>query len=73
MTITKRIKRFITEVVAAAMAEPDEILTEQLCTAEYTDQILTDDYCCVVDYATLMGIAIPLALRGAINPSREAS
>ena len=73
MTITKRIQRFITEVAEAAMAEPEryEILAKTECIAEYTDQIASDDYRCVVNYASDKGIAIPMALRGAI--AQEAS
>ena len=68
MTITERIKRFITEVADAAMAEPEryEMLTREECIEEYTEQIVSDDYWCVVNYAVDKGIAIPMDLRGAI-------
>lgn len=73
MKIDEIIKRFISEVAKAAMDEPerDDMLTTEECLAEYTDQIVSDDYYCVVNYAASKGIAIPMALRGAI--AQEAS
>ena len=64
MTITRRIKQFINEVATAAINEPESDVTEEECLEEYTDQILHDDYECVVHYAESKGIKIPRALKG---------
>lgn len=48
MTITRRIKQFINEVVTAATNESESDVTMEECINEYTDQILSNDYECVV-------------------------
>lgn len=70
MTITKRINQFIKEAAALAMQkETDEPLglTMEQCIAEYTAQILEDDYYCVVNWAHSEGITIPVKLRSVID------
>ena len=63
MTITRRIKQFINEVTTAAINEPESDVTMQECIEEYTDQILSNNYECVVYYAESKGIKIPCALK----------
>lgn len=63
MEMTRRIKQFINEVARIATQEPEAIVTFDECIAEYTDQIINNDYCCVVYYAMDKGIKIPRALR----------
>lgn len=69
MTVTKRIQRFINEVADVAMEEPerDKSLTREQALEEYTAQISEDDFYCVVNYAKLKGVEIPIALRGAVD------
>lgn len=62
MTITRRIKQFISEVATMATHEPESDVTMKECINEYTDQILTDDFACVVYYAEFKGIKIPPCL-----------
>lgn len=66
MTITKRIKDFIKEVAAIAA---DESTSFDECVAEYTAQILENDFYCVVNYANLKGVKIPRALKSAVDPN----
>lgn len=63
MTITRRIKHFINEVATAATNEPESDVTMEECINEYTDQILHDDFECVIYYAESKGIKIPRALK----------
>lgn len=63
MTITRRIKQFINEVATAATNEPESDVTMEECINEYTDQILSNDFECVVYYAKSKGIKIPRALK----------
>lgn len=67
MTMTRRLKEFVKEVARKAASEEDSIVSYDECVAEYTDQIVSDDYLCVVSYADSKGIAIPRALRGALE------
>lgn len=70
MTLTKRLNQFVREVAMLAVSEleVDKDLTAQKCIEEYTDQISSDDYYCVVNYANSRGVKIPVALRAAIDP-----
>ena len=67
MTLTRRIKQFVKEVAKTAVSEEPSAVTYEECVAEYTDQIVSDDFRCVVWYADFKGIAIPRALRGALK------
>lgn len=67
MTMTKRLKEFVKEVARKAISEEDSAVTYDECVTEYTDQIVSNDYSCVVAYADSKGIAIPRALRGALK------
>lgn len=64
MKITRRLQQFIKETAMMAMNEPekDETLTFDDCVKEYTDQIVSDDYECVVTYAENKKIKIPRVL-----------
>lgn len=63
MIITRRIKQFINEVATAAINEPESDVTIEECITEYTDQILHDDFECVVYYGESKGIKIPRSLK----------
>ena len=67
MTMTRRLKEFVKEVARKAASGEDSIVSYDECVAEYTDQIVGDDYSCVVAYADSEGIAIPRALKGALK------
>lgn len=67
MIITRRLKEFAKEVARVATAEENSSFSYDECIAEYTDQIVNDDYSCLVAYAESEGIAIPRALRGALK------
>lgn len=67
MTITRRLKDFVKEVARTATADEEAAVTYDECIAEYIDQIVNDDYTCVVAYANSEGITIPRALRGALK------
>lgn len=67
ITITEKIKNFIITTAKAAVAENLDITMEQ-CTAEYTSQILENDYYNVVNWANWMGIAVPDELNWIIDP-----
>ena len=68
MKITKRLNQFIKEVAETAMTEEgNSDITFDQCIAEYTDQIISDDYFSVVCYANYKGITIPRALRSALK------
>lgn len=66
MILTKRIEQFIKETASLATTEsPDLAMNE--CIAEYTNQILEDDYYNVVNWANWKGIKIPMKLRNVID------
>lgn len=67
MIITKRIKQFIVEASSLAIKE-DSSLTLEECIAEYTSQILEDDYYSIVNWANWKGIKISMKLRTVIDP-----
>ena len=67
MEMTRRLKDFVREVAKVAASEKDSDVTYDECIAEYTDQIVTDDYFSVVCYADYKGITIPRALKGVLN------
>lgn len=69
MTITRRLQQFIKETATRAMKEPerDPDLTLDDFVKEYTDQIVSDDYVCLVTYADNVGIKIPRALHSALG------
>lgn len=67
MKITKRLNEFIKEVANAASGENNSPFSFSECVNEYTDQIETDDYLCVVTYADSIGIKIPRALKGILK------
>lgn len=66
MILTKRIEQFIKETASLATTE-DPLLTMDECIAEYTNQILEDDYYNVVNWANWKGIKIPVKLRNVID------
>lgn len=70
MTLTRRLNQFVREVAMSAVSklESNKDFTTEKCIEEYTDQISSDDYYSVVNYANSRGIKIPLALRNAIDP-----
>ena len=67
MTVTRRLREFIKEVARVAIASEEAGVTYDECVAEYTDQIVNNDYVCVVTYADSEGITIPRALKGALK------
>lgn len=66
-TITEEIKSFIETVAKKAVAECLEMTMEQYM-AEYTSQILENDYYGVVNWANWKGIQVPDELRWIIDP-----
>ena len=66
MQLTRRLKQFVNEVAEMAISEGDADVTREEFVEEYVDQIISDDFACVVTYAAFAGIAIPKALRGAL-------
>ena len=68
MILTKRIEQFIKETAVLATTEDPE-LTMKECIAEYTSQVLEDDYYNVVNWANWKGIKIPMKLRNVIDPT----
>lgn len=66
MNLTRRLKQFVNEVADAAVSGDGIDVTREECVAEYTDQIVNDDFFSVVCYAHSLGIKIPVALRGAL-------
>lgn len=66
MQLTKRLKQFVNEVAEMAISEGDADVTREECVAEYVDQIINNDFACVVTYATSAGVVIPRALRSAL-------
>lgn len=67
MEMTRRLKDFVREVAKVATSEKDSDVTYDECIAEYTDQIVTDDYFSVVCYADYKGIKIPRMLKGILK------
>ena len=67
MTLTRRLKNFVKEVAEVATSEDPSDVTYDECIAEYTDQIVNDDYFSLVCYADYKGITIPRALKGALK------
>lgn len=70
MEMTRRLKDFVREVAKMATSEKDSDVTYDECIAEYTDQIVTDDYFSVVCYADYKGISIPRALKGILKTEK---
>lgn len=85
MKMTKRLEQFIKETSDKAVNEikeevsNDDMLalgiTEEIIketyVKEYTDQLITDDFFCVVEYAFSRGIAIPMVLRGVLKEEKQ--
>lgn len=67
MTINDRLAQFVIEAAKKAVEMPDAQVTFAECTAEYTSQILEDDYNSVVLFAQEVGIEIPSELTDAIE------
>ena len=69
MTITRRLQQFIKETAIMAIREPerDSDLTFEDFVKEYTNQIVGDDYVCMVTYADGVGIKVPQALRSVLG------
>ena len=55
------------ECLSTAKTTEDPLLTMDECIAEYTNQILEDDYYNVVNWANWKGIKIPVKLRNVID------
>ena len=68
MILTKRIEQFIKETSILATTEDPELTMDE-CIAEYTSQVLEDDYYNVVNWANWKGIKIPMKLRNVIDPA----
>ena len=66
-TITEEIKQFIETTAKAAVIESPDMTMEQY-TAEYTSQILENDYYSVVNWANWKGIKVPDELSWIIDP-----
>lgn len=66
-TITEEIKRFIETTAKAAIIESPDMTMEQYV-AEYTSQILENDYYGVVNWANWKGIKVPDELSWIIDP-----
>ena len=66
MILTNRIEQFIKETAVLAIAEDPELTMEE-CIAEYTSQVLEDDYYSLVNWANWKGIKIPMKLRNVID------
>lgn len=69
MIMTARLKQFVKEVTEIAMSEPerDNLITYEECITEYTDQIISDDFWWVVNYAYGKGVKIPRALQKVVD------
>ena len=67
MTLTKRISAFIKESAELSAKISDGFTSVDEAIAEFTNQILEDDYSCVVNFAYSEGIAIPVKLRHVIS------
>ena len=66
MTLTKRINTFIKEAAERSAQIGCDVTVSEAIT-EFTNQILEDDYSCVVNFAYSEGIAIPVKLRNVIS------
>lgn len=66
-TVTEQIRHFIETVAKLAISECPEMTMEQYI-AEYTSQILENDYYSVVNWANWNGIAVPNELIWIIDP-----
>ena len=68
MTLTRRLKEFVREVAQVASNDKEGIsVSYDECIAEYTDQIVSDDFFSVVYYANYKGIKIPRALQSVLK------
>ena len=67
MTLTKRINAFIKESAELSAKISNGFTSVDEAITEFTNQILEDDYSCVVNFAYSEGIAIPMKLRHVIN------
>lgn len=63
MKLTKELRDFVEEVANAAVSEENSDVTFDDCVVEYTDQIVNDDYFCVVCYAVYKDIVVPQSLK----------
>ena len=67
MTLTKRINAFIKESADLSAKISNGFTSVDEAITEFTNQILEDDYFCVVNFAYSEGIAIPVKLRHVIS------
>lgn len=67
MLLTKRINDFIKETAELYAKLSDGVASVDDNISEFTNQILEDDYSCVVNYAYSQGIKIPIKLRHIIE------
>ena len=67
MTLTKRINTFIKESAELSAKISNGFTSLDEAITEFTNQILEDDYYCVVNFAYSEGIAIPVKLRNVIS------
>lgn len=67
MKLTKELRGFVEEVANAAVSEENSDVTFDECVAEYTDQIVNDDYFSVICYAVYKGIVVPQPLKEGRN------
>ena len=67
MTLTKRINAFIKESAELSAKISNGFTSVDEAITEFTNQILEDDYSCVVNFAYSEGIAIPVKLRHVIS------
>lgn len=67
MTMNDRLAQFVIAAAKRAVEMPDSQVTFAECAAEYTSQILEDDYNSVVLFAKEVGIEIPPELIDAIE------
>ena len=65
--MTKRLNEFVQEVATVAVSDVEETTSFSEFVSEYTDQIESDDYLCVVTYANEIGIKIPRALKSVLK------
>lgn len=67
MLLTKRINVFIKESAELSAKISDGFTSVNEAISEFTNQILEDDYYCVVNFAYSNGITIPVKLRHIIE------
>ena len=67
MLLTKRINAFIKESAELSAKISNGFTSVDEAITEFTNQILEDDYSCVVNFAYSEGIAIPVKLRNVIS------